>query len=249
MTRFKTGLLPWRDDSRHLQAVHYLTSALPAPNPAGVDWSVALTSDWLMLGNDTQGDCFWAMMAHYFMCVSANAGVMAIFDAPGVLAAYHDCCGSGDDGTDPVVGLNYCRTVGMKDVAGKVHKIGAWVQVNAANPVEIAQAMDTFGPLAYGLTLPNSWESASLWDKATDDGSTAGGHAILGVGRDRPTYPIKGKKIVTWGMEDYLGDDDPSRIMMIVAMVSQDWIADTGLAPSGLDMKTLITDLTAVTAR
>lgn len=254
MGRFKLGLKPWRDDPRTLRFSRYMGAQLPPAKPEGDDWSLAISSDWQMLGNDRFGDCFWAAIAHLFMADGANADGMPTFDTAGVLEAYGACTGfdpatgANDNGTDPIDGLNFCRKVGIRDTSGKYHKIGAWAQVDHRNQTEVRQAMDLFGALMIGISCPNSWESSSLWDRATDDGSTAGGHAIAGVARDRAGAPIHGIKVVSWNMEQWLGWDAADRIMFIAAVIAPDWIDDIGQAPSGLNMAALVTDLNLVTA-
>ncbi len=68
---YQLGKLPKAVDDRNLMLADYLTPAAPTPPPA-VDYASAVT-DWLMIGNDTVGDCALAGQAHADMLWTANA--------------------------------------------------------------------------------------------------------------------------------------------------------------------------------
>ena len=217
-------------------------SILPA-RKAQIQWNLACQQPFAMDGNDQYGDCFWAMATHMVQIWTANAGQEFVPTEADTLAAYSACTGfdpndpNSDQGTEPSVGLKYLQNVG---IAGK--KFGPWVSIRVDDPDEIALAIDLFGGVALGVSVPQDWEQGHCWDVSS--AQIVGGHAIPGYGHDIDMgFSKKGVPLVTWGSDQYMITWDALRAngQLVAGIVSPLWIADNNLAPSGFDIQKLMT--------
>ena len=176
---FRLGKLPPRLDTRTLQLADYLRSpratssgqgtALPAkralpPAPCSLDWTSKIPS-WPMFSNDTLGDCTAAAAAHMIQCWTANAGDAFTPADAQVIAAYsatgHYVLGNPatDQGAVELDVLSFWRQQG---IAG--HKIDAYVAFSPQNFEHTRQAINIFGGIYVGLTLPLSAQNQDVWD-------------------------------------------------------------------------------------
>lgn len=249
----KLGKAKPRIDHRTLKMAKYLPAALPAP-PVSVDWSGGVSS-WGMMDNDRLGDCTCAGRAHAVQVFTlAATGTMRTIPDDEVQAEYVRDCGYviGDPSTDiggvEIDVLNAWRQLGIG--VGGVEKLQAYAAVNVTNHTEVMQGVQLFGGLYIGVSLPITAQGQTTWDvvdpNLQDESSPGswGGHCVFVLG-----YNSTGPRVITWG-----------QIMQMTwafwtaycdesyALLSPDFIATTGLAPSGFDVATLLNDLQVVTA-
>lgn len=202
MPAFKMGRLrpaPYRK-------LHFSTYAgpnLPAP-PAFVHRGAkALPCLSNVYANDSLGDCTAAGAAHGMGIWRGNAGnndpaptVDQVIDFYSATTGYVRGNPSTDNGGDEVTVLNYWRDKGFfADGSGK---IAAWVNVDAANPVEVRQAIWLAEFVYFGVELPDAWvspmpqSSGFTWDVA-GPANPQNGHCFVAGSYD--AMPI----IDTWG--------------------------------------------------
>lgn len=240
LTTVKLGKGPARVDPRDLRLEHYLDAAvLPTP-PASLDNSTAVT-DWGMLGNDTNGDCVWAAIAHGDMLWTAQAGDPVTYTTNQVLGA----CGryGGCDGYVIAEALDNWRSDPLftQDAA---HKLGAYA---AVGPGWAPTAIWLFGWVNIGILLPAAWQSSpGLWD--LPEGQTLagdwapgswGGHSVVAC-----AYNADGVKVLTWGTVYTLTWRAwNAYVDEVWAPIAKDMLRPDGTAPNGFNALQLAADL------
>lgn len=245
------GKLPARRDPRTLRLARYLDPRnYPAPPPAR-DW-IDHAHAFDALGNTTVGDCAFAAQAHLIQCQAAANGKTVSISKDDALGAYarvtgwHPTVPGSDRGTQLLDALADWRKIGL---AG--HTIGAFVQVDVTNQLELEAAINLFGGLYAGVQLPIAAKTQTLWDiapagKFTDDyviGSW-GGHCLA-----ISAYSRTGLVGVTWGQLKHLTWEWLySYADEVYAVISPDWVTDAAAAPNGIDITSLLRDLTALAA-
>jgi hypothetical protein len=251
---FRGGRLPNDPAKPRLRLSRFLTaSALPAPPPA-VNWDTAVKS-WPMYGNDSWGDCVWAMIGHAVQAITANASTEADVTDTDVLKAYADVTGfnphAGPPGQNPTDqgtviqdALNYWRKTG---VGG--HRIVAFAQVDVADETEMQQACALFGVVLFGMSFPaaamDQFRAGEPWDVVDDDGGIEGGHAILGARYDATE---KQWYIITWAREQPVTFAFLRRYFEEAwVAITGEWVGADGSTPSGLDLAAFGADFTALT--
>jgi hypothetical protein len=198
--------------------------------------------------NDTLGDCTCAGAGHQIMAWTANAGKLAIPADADILNAYETITGytpsdpSTDQGAVELDVLKYWRGTG---IAG--HRIGAFaaIPVKRQSAQRYAQiAINLFGGIYIGLSLPQSATSPSdVWDVVPND-EIEGGHAVNCVAYDADFIYC-----VTWGQiqkmtwEFYRTYCDEA-----YAIISADFLNGQGQTPEGFNLDQLNRDLQAVAA-
>lgn len=211
----------------------------------------SVSRPWDMLGNDQQGDCFFAMAGHMELLASSVTGAPTMLSAAETLAKYHQCTGVGDNGTDPVQGMNFWQQQGM---AGKL--LG-WAKVSLSSSDTLKHAIDLFGAVGWGMNLPAAWKGQQVWKGPTGPMPTTGpwapgswglpetdfaGHIIPLVDYDAQTFYA-----VSWGdvvaptfqaIQDYG--------MIAVVPITPFWFDKSGLTPEQFDLATLQYDLAAL---
>lgn len=234
------GKHPPRQDPRTLRLERYLQIGdLPSPPPAR-DWFSKLPSDLGMMQNDQHGDCTCASAGHLIQLWTSQIGMIQTPSDQAILDAYRAVSGwdgspTTDTGANMIDALNYWRKVGIGD-----HKIGAFVKLNHLDMDHIQTATEMFGGVYVGASLPKSAKDLTRpWVDIKDSVGSWGGHCLALGGYDR-TFVC----FATWGQRQYASWDWWMRYVdEAYAIVSQDWMDDHGLAPSGLDMETLTADL------
>jgi hypothetical protein len=242
----KLGRKAIKTDTRTLQLAKYLTPELPPPPPAA-DWSKGITS-WGMMENDTLGDCTIAGCGHAVQVWTANTGSEATVPDSAILAAYEQWDGYDPSDPDTDAGgveldvLNDWRKNGLDG-----HQLLAFADPKVSNLTEVQQAINLFGGVYIGLSLPVTAQKQDVWDVVPDDGSgnsqagSWGGHCVYVC-----AYDADGFTCVTWGQlkkmttafwQAYCDEAH--------ALLSPDWIAAQG-APSGFDLQQLQADLSAI---
>ena len=260
---WKLGRNPSPPDDRNLKLTKYLTIGKLPPTPQSVRYSTAVlrVGGYRMLLNDTLGCCVPAEMFHTVMQHAANAGhPMPVPSDAEVISLYSAIGGyvpgdpSTDNGCDMLTALNYWRNTGIT-INGVVHKIGAFAQINLADPDEINAALWIFGSTFDGVNLPAAMQNSNFWGNIPSDLSgdwepgSWGGHC---VGQADATLDpnLDLYQTVTWGglmatdatfMKAYCDE--------AYVVISQDWLADNGQCPAGFDIAALTDDLTSVSAK
>ena len=245
--KFKLGKKHARHDEKNPRFASYLfASALP-PIPAASDWGESVP-DWLMLGNDTVGDCTCAAMAHGEMEWAADTARVFTPSADDTLAVYSAITGydpsqtdsdgnnPSDTGADVVDVLNYWKNTGF---CGR--KIAGYSEINPKNSDHVKLSIALLGGAYFGVQLPQSAMDAinagQPWIDTTDT-NILGGHAIWAV-----AYDADGVTFVTWGREVFASWEWISKYAdEAFAIPSADWINSSGVSPSGLNISQLIYD-------
>ncbi len=256
----KLGKRAPRIDPRTLRLAKYVKALPPPPKTMGY---IDAVHDWKLFLNDSLGDCTCAAAGHQIMQWTTYATKEVIPTDAAILQAYEAVSGynpndpSTDQGAVILDVLNYWRKHG---IAG--HKIAAFAQINPSNFVEIQQAVALFGSVYLGVGLPVSAQDPRtdqnglpIWEVPTDgpimDGSPGswGGHAIPAVGYKASAIKNGGLRVVSWGqLFDMSWNFLAAYCDEAWAIVTPDWIEQNGKSPSGFDLATLLSDLSAVTA-
>ncbi len=208
MPALKLGKTPASDDARDLLFANYLDASKlpPAPGEFGHETLFGAKA-WGMLGNDEWGDCAWAGPAHETMLLSAEGGAAATFTTAGVLSDY--AAGTGfdpsagppghnptDKGSDVRKVLGYRRKTGIIDAAGRRHRIGAFVKLEAKNLTHVYQAMYLFQAVGIGIEFPGTameqFNRGKPWSVLAG-AQIEGGHYVPCIARRANI------EIVTWG--------------------------------------------------
>jgi hypothetical protein len=184
-----------------------LMASLPAPAPAR-DWLAAAFSkapggDLGVMLNDSLGDCTCAALGHAIQVWTANNGTMETPSDSAILSAYETV-----DGYDPAVpstDQGGVETVVLQawqiGIAG-LYKLVAWIPVNPQNHDHVMKAIERFGLLYRGLSLPKTIQNqptnwtVDLTAGADAEAGSLGGHAVISG-----KYDGTGIGTVTWGYE------------------------------------------------
>jgi len=246
----KLGRTPVRHDSRTLKLAKYLSPILTPPD--SINWGQHIPSgSWGMMKNDLVGDCTCAGAGHMEMLWTSNASSLFIPTDDQILSAYSSITGYDasktdeygnnptDNGANELDVLKYWQRNG---IAGR--KIGAFVSINPQNLNHLKIATWLFGAVYTGANLTqadmDSFNEQKEWSPTSND--YIGGHAFPIIG-----YDASGFGVVTWGAIQLATKEwVNTQLEEAYAVISPDWIANTGLAPSGFDIGRLITDLAAV---
>lgn len=238
--KYRLGRKAVKRDSRTLKLASYITPTLPAP-PTSVDWTKGV-KDWLMLGNDTLGNCTIAGAMHAIQGWTLNSSTEAVFTNNDAVTYYEkfDGYNPADPNTDQG-GVLLDVLTDWKNQGINGHKIDAFALANTGNLTEIKQALSLFGPLYSGLEFPNSAYGQSVWE-VTDDKSISGGHCVVIIG-----YNVTGPIIISWGaLYQVTWEFFNQYFDEVYAAISPDWLNASGVDPTGLDLAQLQADLKAI---
>jgi hypothetical protein len=241
-SQMKLGRKAIKTDSRTLQLARYFGAGLPAAPPAR-DWTKGITS-WGMMLNDTLGDCTIAGIAHATQVWSANTSKEETIPNSQVLHYYEKWDGykKGEPSTDNG-GVELDVLNDWQKSSFDKHKLLAFADPAHSNLEEVRQAINLFGGVYIGLSLPITAQTQDVWDVAPKGGANAkpgswGGHAVF-----VPKYDAHGFTCITWGAlktmtvafwKEYVDEAH--------ALLSQDWLTAKG-APSGFNLAELKSDL------
>jgi hypothetical protein len=195
-------------DTRTLKFENYLAADAPPPPPV-VNWYKSVT-DWLMLANDTLGDCTIASKFHDVQVAAVNtvglgADATAFTDADAIkYYSLWDGYVPGDPNTDQGgVILNVLKQWQKQRLNG--HRLFAFTSLNPQNAEHVKKAIELFGVVDHGLELPISAQSqvGGLWDVVGDPENDPdsqpgswGGHDVSAAAYDVTTGEIV---VITWG--------------------------------------------------
>ncbi len=243
----KLGRKAVHHDPKTLQLANYLDTSLP-PAPRTKSWAGKVPS-WGMMRNDTLGDCTCAAVGHQVQLWTSNAGTLVTISDNEIVAAYSAITGytpsdpNTDQGAVELDVLNYWRKTGIGG-----HKIGAFVAVEPGNEEHIRDSIALFGSCYLGISLPITAQTQAVWSVPAGGphGRGApgswGGHAVVAVG-----YDTRGVTVVTWGqLKTMTWKFFTTYVEEGYALISSDWIKNTGIAPSGFNITALAADLKLV---
>jgi hypothetical protein len=237
-----------------LKLSKYLT-ALPSL-PTHIQWAKR-PKNWQELGNDTIGDCTCACAGHIIMegkFANGEGELASTVTREGVIHAYSAVTGyvPGDESTDNGAYiddvLSYWKKTG---ICGD--KIAGYVQVNRNSLEEIQAAIYIFGSVNIGILLPGTAQTQidnrQAWDLTpgyhhdpnAQPGSW-GGHCVPIMG-----YVPWGFRCVTWGRIQWMSipwfnyyNDE------VWAVLDNSWLSPNKVAPNGIDLAQLQSDLRAL---
>ena len=257
MNNFKLGAVLGNKDPRNLKLSNYLTTNTLASPPSVIDWDKDVMNRYRMWYNDHAGDCVFA--AFYNMEAGASGATGNTFSATdndviadySAVTGYDPNTGLNDNGTNPEDALRYYSKNG---------KVLAWGEVNHRNLTEVRQAIQIFGGIYTGLSLPKSAQAqiGSTWDtmrfpkdlfNITDwTPGSWGGHCV--ITRHADFSQSRGIfNCITWGKSQEMTQDFWNEYVSVAYfMITPLWISQqSNLTPSGLDLTTLINDVKQLT--
>lgn len=239
-----------------LKLAKYLNlSVLPSP-PRRFGHEELVSQPWMMLGNDSVGNCVEAGAAHETMVWNAEAGRQVTFSAATVISDYSRATGYDphrpwtDVGTDMTAYAKYRRNLGVLDVSGNRHKIGAYADLQPGNIEELLTAMYLFGAVGVGIQFPQSamdqFNAGEPW-LVVPGSPIIGGHYIPAVRRLRHESWWR-TRILTWGAWVHASDAFIETYCdEAIAYISLESLTD-GKSIEGFDKEHLLADLAAFTA-
>ena len=237
----RLGRQPTTDDQRRMRVSFRAIAPGLEPAPPSCEWNGTITNtNWLVLANDSLGDCGPASMYHALMSWSimhgnpitpADADVIKFYSLAG---GYRPGKPWTDGGVNNPTMLAAAQKTGMV-LNGTYHQIGPTATVNASDVDAIKQGIFFLGGALFGIELSNTCYTSGptdVWD--VDNSRIIGGHDVWITG-----YNEKGPYVVSWGVlrqatwawaAKYADDID-----LIVS--PKDWAAG-GILPCGIDLAT-----------
>ncbi len=238
------GRLPPRLDPRTLRLSSYLRG-LPASPPAR-DWDAKLPATTPLYRNDELGDCAIASAATMVLTWTTQQGSPFGALVGDVVKAYRDVSGydghpETDRGCNMLDVLKYWRKVG---IAG--HKIRAYLKLDHDNIEQLQSAINLFGSVYCGASLPRSSMKPGAWcmpaGSGDDKPGSWGGHAMACSTYDRLGVHFRTwghRQAASWGWWSDFVDE-------AYAVISDDWVSAARAAPNGFDLSALERDLEAL---
>ena len=240
-SQMKLGRGAVKTDHRTLKLGKYLKHGMSAP-PASKDWTKGI-ANWGMMLNDQHADCTIAAVAHAVQVWSAHtSGEVTVPDFV-ILHHYEKWDGfkpenpKSDGGGSELNVLNNWRKTSFDK-----HKLVAFADPAYTNLEEIRHAINIFGGVYIGLSLPLSAKTQDVWDVVPHGAHTKpgswGGHAVF-----VPKYDEHSFTCITWGAlkkmtvpfwREYVDEAH--------ALLGHDWLEAKG-SPSGFDLDQLKADL------
>ena len=247
----KLGVKPRPFGTKTCKLSDYLdTASLPNP-PASIDWQSGAMDAIQMFRNDQIGDCGIAGLFHVIETCAKNAGLPLSFtddeavELYSTFGGYNPADPSTDGGVVLVDLLKYMVRTGFKG-----RNVTAFADVNFRNPKELKIATFLFGNLYWGFNLPeaaqnmsNVWDKPSAFNLGSPQAGSWGGHCVSSA-----SYAADNSHIVTsWGkriqvtqyfIENYA--------MECHVLLVPEWIAKSGLSPSGFNFAALKSDISVI---
>jgi hypothetical protein len=244
-SKMPLGRKALRKDIRTLRLSKYLARVLPTP-PEKVDWSVGI-KQWGMMLNDRLGDCTIAALGHAIQTWTANTTGEATVPDLDIETAYEQWCGynAADPQTDNGgVELDVLNDWRHQEQGLSGHTLLGYADPKLANLTEVRTAINLFGGLYIGLSLPLSAQNQGTWDLVSDrhlsEPGSWGGHAVFVLQYDSDYFTC-----VTWGQLQKMTVDFWNRYVDEAhALLSPDWI-EQKTTTGRFDLPTLQADLAA----
>jgi hypothetical protein len=204
----------------------------PAPPPS-LDYSRGRKILYPLLGNDTNGDCYAAAIAHIISTLTGQGGKPATWTTAQILQQYYALTGGADDGLDDDTAMGGWRA----GWCGTSYRQTDWLVVPAIQPTMLRQMAYLYGGLLFTLAVPNVWINSAapgaVWDA---------GHGVVANPRNGHAVHLSGNgadgswNVETWGM------DPPIKLTAagvqacdpeFIVSWSEDWYGPDGKAPNG----------------
>ncbi len=224
------------------------TMALPTPPPE-VQYSMGL-KHLGMMGNSDLGDCTCAGVGHAIqLWTSLTRDEEVVIPDKDIIKLYSDSCGykPGDENTDNGgIASDVLQYWYNHPIDG--HELAGFASIRPGNRTDVRDAIWLFGVCYVGVQLPIAAQN-SPWDITPGTplvGDLApgswGGHLIPVV-----DYDVETLTCITWGTLKKLSwawwDSYTDEAF---ALLSKDWIENSGHAPPGFDMTTLAEHMKAL---
>ena len=195
---FKLGYVK-KNDNAKLKFRTYMGPALPPP-PATVDWSLAISQDLGMMGNDQVGDCTCADVGHSVMLLTAMGAGIVVPTTDEVEALYSAATGyvKGDESTDRGASLSEIADYVQKNgfmIGGILHKIRAYVDIDTTSVEQFKQSIYLFKHASIGFKVSRKTMQSFGKGTWTDfSGPFEGSHDVPLV-----AYDAEGPTSICWG--------------------------------------------------
>lgn len=231
-------------DPRTMRLSRYFTATLPPP-PVATDWTKGQTA-WGELMNDQLGDCTCAGIGHACQIWTVNTGQEAQITDQEVLGIYESWCGYNPaDPTTDQGGIELNVLKNFKAQGFGSHTLTAFAAVLPANQIHVQQAIHLFCGLYIGMNvpqyiMPEDGNVPQLWlVNPGGDNSSIGGHCVYVTG-----YDTVGPKFISWGANYQMTwQYFVKQVDEAYALISKEFIAQSGLSPAGFSLDDLETDL------
>lgn len=237
---FKFGRLPraYNPAIPHYSSLRMRLGALPPP-PVSMDWTVGLSPDWGVMGNDVHGDCTAAAGGHAMQLWSGRAqGKEVTVSDDDVLSFYSGSTGwnpadpSTDRGGVEQDVLSYWLNTGFPMPDGIRSKLLAYIEVDPRNHDDVKRVIQDCGGIYIGTNVPAylvDGPMPMLWNvNPSGDQGSAGGHAVW-----CSKYDANKVGFVSWGSGAYAMTWDfwDAQVEECYALVDPLWIAAGGATP------------------
>lgn len=247
---YKLGKLPAKK-LLGLPAISKYTVTLPSPPPSCYN-STKLANLGLM-GNDAIGDCTAAGVGHAIQTwTSLTRSAEVTLSDSVIINLYSKVSGyipgepMTDNGAVASDVLRYWYN-NPNDVDG--HRLVAFASVKPGDKMNIMHTIWMCGVCYTGIQLPltaqsGNWEVAQGASIQTGDSAAGswGGHCVSIV-----DYDANGLTCITWGsLKKMSWSFFNSYCDESYAILSPDWIEDSGRAPPGFDLPQLMLDMQAL---
>jgi hypothetical protein len=238
------------------RAIHRLAErarvALMTP-PKSADWLAKCPADGDALGNDAVGDCVPCAELRTIQVRRAKAWgdgwrpTRALaFGLYAALTGFDPVTGLPDDGTDTAKAMASWAASGIR-IDDQNLDVVRWATVDPADAAHIAIAIGHTGPVQVSLALPTAAEDVTVWSQPPGAGAgwepaSWGYHRVMAGAFDGVERMCR-----TWGQDVAIHPAFWSAYVVGVdAALSREWMAATGLAPSGLDWDALEQDIASL---
>jgi hypothetical protein len=202
-----------------------------------------------MLANDTLGDCTIAAVGHAVQTWTANASKEATVNDAIAIEYYEKW--DGYNPNDPETDQGGVELSVLKDWQKQGFNgtpLKAFAEVNPLNVYHVKATIALFGGIYIGVELPLTAQDQNIWQLDPNASTNAsapgswGGHALW-----VPTYDVNTLTCITWGAPKQMTWDWFQKYCSeSYALFSPAFLGTSGVAPSGLNMTALLSDLAQV---
>jgi hypothetical protein len=223
--------------------------ALMTP-PKSADWLAKCPADGDPLGNDAVGDCVACAELRAIQVRRANAWGDAwrptrdmAFGLYAALTGFNPATLLPDNGADTARAMASWAGAGIRIDEQNIDLV-YWATVDPTDAAHIAVAIGHTGPVQVSLALPKAAEDVTAWSRPPGTGAgwepaSWGCHRVMVAAFDGAERVCR-----TWGQDVAIHPEFWSAYVLGVdAALSREWMAATGLAPSGLDWDALEGDM------